>query len=173
MSRVKTLILKKESVYLFGAFLILFAVSTLAPLIKQQAVTGTIVNATLFITTVILGTQSAVFVAILPSVISLAIGFLPSPLAPMVPFIITSNIILVFVFGELKKVNYWIGAVVASLLKFLFLFSTSSIVVNLILKEDLARKVALMMSWPQLFTALGGGAVAFLIFKIFKKYNGG
>ena len=60
------------------------------------------------------------------------------------------------------KRNFWIGVGVASLFKFLFLFSTSSLVVNLLLKKELAGQVSLMMSWPQLMTAFAGGLIAFL-----------
>jgi len=42
-------------------------------------------------------------------------------------------------------------------------------VMNLILKKELALKVSTMMSWPQLLTALLGGLIAYLFLKSTKK----
>jgi len=58
--------------------------------------------------------------------------------------------------------------VTASVLKFIFLWSTSFIVVKLLLKSELAGQVSAMMSWPQLATALLGGVIAYFFLKILK-----
>jgi len=87
----------------------------------------------------------------------------------MVPFIMMGNTILILVFGFFRKKNYWLGVVLASALKFLFLFATSSIVIDLLLKKEVAQKVAAMMSLPQFLTALAGGVIAYLILKSIKK----
>ena len=87
----------------------------------------------------------------------------------MIPFIMIGNTLLVVVFGYLKERDYWLGVIVASVLKFLFLFSISSIVIDLLFKKEIALKVAMMMSWPQLFTALIGGSIAYLFLKNTKK----
>jgi len=87
----------------------------------------------------------------------------------MVPFIMISNVLLVLVFNFLQKRNYWLAVVSASLLKFIFLFSTSSVVIGLLIKKEIVAKVAAMMSWPQLLTALMGGIIAWLVIKTIKK----
>ena len=97
----------------------------------------------------------------IPSVIALSVGTLPAPLAPMVPYIMLSNAILIFAFDAVRKKNYWAAVAVASLLKFAFLFATSSVVIGLLLKQELAMSVSAMMSYPQLLTALLGGVLAF------------
>jgi hypothetical protein len=79
----------------------------------------------------------------------------------MIPFVIVGNAILVMAFGHLRSKNYWLGALTGALLKFAFLFATSSIVANLILNEQIANKAAVMMSWPQLVTAVAGSIIAF------------
>jgi hypothetical protein len=76
---------------------------------------------------------------------------------------------LILVFDYLRQKNYWLGITVSGFLKFLFLFGTSSIVVSLLLKKEIAAKVAAMMSWPQLFTAMAGGVIAYFILKSIKK----
>jgi hypothetical protein len=76
-----------------------------------------------------------------------------------------SNAILVLTFSFLKEKNYWLAIGVSSFLKFIFLFSSSSLVINLLLKKELAQSVASMMSWPQLVTALLGGGLAWIILR--------
>lgn len=149
-------------------FITLVGIVTVAPLIKQQMVVGPIVNATLFIAAATLGTAPAIMVGLIPSVISISVGLLPPVLAPIIPFIMISNAIMVSVFTLFKKKNYFLAVLSASVLKYLFLYSTSSIIINLLLKKEIASQVALMTSWPQLVTALIGGILAFGFLKITK-----
>jgi len=166
MDQTKTLVLKKEIAIVLIQFAILLGIAILAPLLgHQQFITGTIVNATLFISAGLLGGQAAILIGLVPSVIALSFGLLPAVLAPLVPFIMLSNTILVLTFICLKDKNYWLRVIPASLLKYLFLFATSSIVINLLLKKEVTQKVAAMMSWPQLVTALLGGILAYLFLK--------
>jgi len=169
MSQVKALTIKKEKVVALVQFAGLMGIAIAAPLFHNQPITGPIVNAVLFISVVLLGTQGAILIGLIPSLIALSSGFLPPILAPMIPFIMIGNTILIMVFGYLKERNYWLGAISASVLKFLFLFGTSSIVINLLLKKEVAPKVAMIMSWPQLSTALAGALIAYLILKGIKK----
>ncbi|MCX6760622.1 MAG: iron hydrogenase [Candidatus Nealsonbacteria bacterium] len=171
MERIKILAINKGKTLALTQFGILLAIALAAPLMGQQAVTGTIVNAALFISTVLLGVEAGILIGLIPSVISLSVGLLPAALAPMIPFIILGNAILVVSFGYFKEKNYWLGMFSASFLKFLFLFNTSSMVINLFFKKEVAGQVALMMSWPQLFTALSGGLIAYLFLKQCKKIN--
>lgn len=168
MDNIKTLAINKKAILTIAQFGVLVGIASLAPLLKQQAITGPIVNATLFLATYLIGVQAGVLVALFPSLIALSVGLLPALLAPAVPFIITGNIILVLVFNWLKK-NHWQAIISASVLKFLFLYSTSFVVVNLIAKKPVAQKAAAMLSWPQLATALAGGIIAWLVLKALKK----
>lgn len=169
MNQIKTLTINREIIFILIKFIVLVGVATTVPLIGQQAITGSIVNAVLFIMVTILGLQAAILAGLIPSLIALSVGLLPSILAPMIPFIMMGNIILVLVFDYLRKKNYWLGIISASILKFLFLFGTSSIMVNLILKKELAHKMAIIMGWPQLLTALAGGLIAYLFLKSIKR----
>jgi len=135
---------------------------TVAPLVKQQFIVGPIVNATLFISAATIGTAGAIMVGLVPSVISLSVGLLPPVLAPVIPFIMISNALLVSVFAIFRKRNFFLGIVAASVVKYLFLYATSSMVISLLLKKEVASSVAQMMSWPQLVTALAGGVLAWV-----------
>lgn len=169
MHQIKILSISKEKVFVIAQFAALLGIATAAPLFHNQPITGPIVNATLFVAVILLGTQSAILIGLIPSLIALSVGLLPAVMAPMIPFIMMGNTILILVFGFFKKGNYWLGVILASVLKFLFLFATSSIVIDLLFKKEVAQKVAAMMSWPQLLTAFAGGVIAYLILKSIKK----
>lgn len=171
MHKTSTLKLNKVHALSIIKFTALIGVATVAPLFHFQPVTGPIVNATLFIAAATLGAQSAILVGLIPSMIALSAGFLPPVLAPMIPFIMLSNAILIMTYTYLAKNNYWLNIAVGSTLKFLFLFATSAIVINLLLQKEIAQQVALMMSWPQLVTALAGGIIAYPIIKLLKKQD--
>lgn len=165
--QIKTLALNKTKALSLVYFTSLLAVSIIAPLFHYQPITGPIVNACLFIATALLGVQAGIMLGLLPSLVALSVGTLPTPLAPMVPFIMASNAIMVVVFASVRHMSDTVGIIWASVLKFLFLFSTSFIVINLIAKKPIAQKAAAMMSWPQLTTALLGGLLAFAVLKVF------
>ncbi|MDD5289741.1 MAG: hypothetical protein PHT40_00895 [Patescibacteria group bacterium] len=179
-------------------FILLLALATGAPIlgIHSQWLTGPIVNMALILSVFLVGVRGAVLIGLLPSTIALGTGLLPAALAPMVPFIIISNIILVFCISFFRhseggpmnigptdgisvedpiaslgmtNKKYWLGLLFAAGLKFLFLFLTSGIVIKLLLNQKLALPVAQMMSWPQFYTALIGGILAFVVLKILKK----
>lgn len=166
---IREKVLTKKNVLISIEFSVLFAIALVAPIANQQFVTGPLVNAALILATVLLGFENAVLIALFPSLIALSIGLLPPVLLPMIPFIITGNVLYIFIFSKLQKTNYWLGLIPASILKFALLFFSSQFLVNLISTKGLPSAVTLMMSWPQLVTALAGGIIAFGVLKIVKK----
>ncbi len=177
----QTTTLSKVNISYALKFITLLTIATGAPLLglHSQWVTGPIVNMALILAVFVLGVRGALLIGLLPSTIALGTGLLPAVLAPMVPFIIIANTLLVltldyfknqFQDNTLQVTNYSIALVFAAGFKYLLLFSTSSLVAGLLLKQTLATKVATLMSWPQFFTALVGGILAWGILKIVKKY---
>ncbi len=169
MEQARTQTFKRENLYFLSTFVLMIGSAVVAPLLGHQALTGVVVNATLFLATGILGLSSGILVSLVPSLIALATGLLPPVLAPMVAFIMAGNVLLVLTFNFFKDRNYWLGMILASVLKFSFLLGTSSIVISLLLKKEIASQVAMIMSWSQLVTALGGGYLAFFLLKKIKK----
>jgi hypothetical protein len=152
-------------------FIALLLVVCLAPMINNQIITGTIVNASLLIGVVLLGTRGAVLLCFLPSLISLMTGSLAMVMAPMVPFIIIGNVSLVYIFNLLRKKNFFLGLIPAALIKFSFLFLVSNFLISFFIKQPVADKIAVMMSYPQLITALLGGVVAYFVISLNNKNN--
>jgi hypothetical protein len=150
-------------------FLALLAVAVSAPALGSQLLTGTLVNAALFVATAWLGVGAALLIGIIPSIVSSVTGLLPAMMAPMVPFIMLGNAVLILSFSMLRKKSYWGGAVAGSLLKFAFLSVVSSYLITSFVGEKAADKIALMMSTPQLYTALSGALLAYVVLCITKK----
>ena len=168
MENTKVQVLEKVDIKTIACFVGLMAVAIVLPrFIHNQFVTGPIVNATLFLGAYYLGSGPAILVGLVPSVTALSAGLLPLPLAPMVPFIMISNAILIASFNWLKKFNFGSATIVASLAKYLFLYVTASFVISKLMPQTLASKASLiMMAWPQIVTALVGGLIAFGIIKL-------
>jgi hypothetical protein len=166
MNRIKALFPARTNIAVFLALLI---VATLAPYARNQFVTGSIVNGTLLFAVCYLGIRSGLLISIIPSTIALATGVLPAPLAPMIPFIILGNTVLVISFDYLKKINYWLGAISGAVLKFGLLTGMASVVTHLITNKNAAANVAYMMNWPQLVTALAGSLLVFGLLSFKKK----
>ncbi|MEA2088616.1 MAG: iron hydrogenase [Patescibacteria group bacterium] len=165
---VKTNILAVADAKIIANFLFLAGLSILIPAFFHiQFITGPMINAILFLSVVLLGRSSALLIGMIPSVIALSFGLLPALLAPMVPFIMLSNAILIMVFSWLEK-KYWAAVLIASTAKFLFLYFSCSIIMDLIFKKELALKISQILGWTQLATAILGGIIAFLILKSLK-----
>jgi hypothetical protein len=160
------LTIKKEALL---TLVLLIGVAIAAPIFfKQQLITGTLVNTTLIIGVSLLGARDGLLIGLLPSSVALATGLLSPALAPMIPFIIIGNSILVLTFSYLSRINFWVGAITGSVLKFVFLMGTSTVVTGLLINKQIAPAVAQMMSWPQLATALAGSVLAFGVLKLMK-----
>jgi len=135
-------------------------IAVVAPYFGNQLITGSIVNALLFISAAVLGLEYAFLLCLIPSLISIYTGLLPLALAPMVPAIMTGNALLILVFVKLKNRGFWFSAILSAFVKFIFIYFTGII---------LFKNISLMISWPQLASAIAGAAIAYLILKLIKK----
>lgn len=164
--------LVRSGLLLAIAVVIIFAGKNI-PTVNQFFV-GPGVNAVLLLTACISGTFYGVGVGILTPVVALLVGQLPSALGPFVPFIMIGNAIYVLLFGLLKdkfKLGKYIGLLLGSVFKFLFLYLSALKLVELFslnIPKPLLSKLAVMMGVPQLITALIGGIIAIAIIEILK-----
>ena len=151
-------------------FAVLLGIVIIVPaFIHAQWITGPVVNATLLIVAVLIGPMEAVLIGLIPSTVALSAGLLPLPLAPMVPFIMLGNAILIAVFHYLYKKNFFVALGISAFLKFAFLHQTVVWLMSRMLDGKIVAKLAVMMSWPQFFTAVIGGVIAYGLLKGVKK----
>lgn len=143
-----------------------------------QPITGPLVNMMLYLTALHLGMIGGISLGIITPLVALWRGQLPAILAPMMPFIIAGNAVLVIIFKltltklkmMLQSEEGWqmgtrigISIILSATIKFFVMFIGISLVVPHILGIQLPEKIAGMMATPQFFTAIIGGILAFLI----------
>ena len=145
-----------------------------------QLVTGSFVNAVLAVSVLLGGLGCGVTVALISPVLAYLLGIAPMPLT--VPAIMVGNTVYVVVLyllagrSILRRVIAW---AVAAAAKFAALYG---IVVGLIcgvlserllaagtMKPPMLKALPVTFSWPQLITALIGGAVALLMVPVLRK----
>ena len=149
----------------------------------KQLVTGSLVNCVLAVTVLLVGLSSGITVALISPILAFLLNIAPQIL--VVPAIMAGNVVFVlllhFIVGKngksiLRRAIAWIAAAVA---KFGVLYG---IVAGLIcgafapalmaagnLKQPMIAALTFKFGWPQLVTALIGGAVALLITPMLKK----
>jgi len=159
---------RKLQLSLLFSFLIFF----IPAFVHQQFLTGPIINALLILSFLYLGKNKALFLALIPSTVALSRGLLPLTLAPMVPFIMISNCLYLLTFAKLQttsQIKNFVAIFLSAIIKSAFLFIVSKLLMENMLVAPLASKIASMMSWPQLWTAILGGILALLIDSGLKK----
>ncbi len=153
-------------------FAFLSAIVLVSPLVFSQPITGSFVNAALFLSAAFFGFRKESFlIATVPSLVAVSTGQLPMALAPVVPFIMAGNLLLVFLadrgFRNGKK--FVITAITSSFAKSALLFAVGFLFsVTLFRGTPLAGTVLTVFGWLQLATALVGAAIAFGVLRILR-----
>lgn len=158
-----------------GLFSILSILSFIVPFSfgHPQWLVGILVNTSLFVSALFLPKKYFLVLAVFPSLGVLARGLVFGPftlfLVYFLPFIWLANLILILFFKEcLNRFGYFSSVIVSSMAKFLFLFVVANIYFNLHVVPAMFLQT---MGYVQLFTALVGGLVSFVIFNIYGKRN--
>jgi len=136
-----------------------------------QPVTGPVINAVLFISVLTVNPFSGAAIGVLTPLIAFVRGILPPPLAPMIPFIAAGNVLLVFAFkfiGSLVRVDFkqplsgsgLVAIFLSSLLKFSLLAGAVRFLI------EVPAPVSQIMTLPQLYTAVTGGILALIVYRI-------
>ena len=132
-----------------------------------QLLVGTLVNATLFASVILLQRKLFLPIIILPSIGVVSRGLIFGPFTPFLiyflPFIWLGNLSLVLVFKKsFPFFGYLLSAILASFVKLLILFSFA----NLFFRFNLVPRLFLSaMGINQLITACLGGLFSFLFLK--------
>lgn len=142
----------------------IYALSFTIPLLfsAPQLITGSVVNALLFIATTRMSKKAIVPVLLLPSVGALLHGVIFGPqtifLVYFLPFIWTGNYMLTLLFSGLKTQPYWIRLIFASVGKYMLLVASAGLYYHLGIVPALFVS---SMGIIQLTTAFIGGIIAY------------
>lgn len=145
---------------------------------NSNFVVGPLVNACILIATAAAGLWGGVIVSIVSPFSALITGAtLP---IPFLPFVALGNLVLAVAFyfslkgkklkASLKEYTKYIGILVGSILKFLFLFAAVATFLSIYdAPEKLHSVMYFTFSWPQLVTAIVGGVIALVVIKALEK----
>ena len=148
-----------------------------------QLVTGSCVNAVLAISALVGGLSCGAVVALCSPVLAFLLGIAPQILT--VPAIMAGNTVFVVLLSLLadktgknmvKQAIAWVAAAAA---KFATLYAivvwlicgvlSQNLLASGVMKPPMLQALPATFSWPQLFTALIGGAVALIITPVLRK----
>jgi len=177
--------MKKKILWITETAVMLALLVTLQTLTKPmgQLVTGSCVNAILAVTTLVAGLSSAALVALVSPALAFLLGIAPQILT--VPAIMIGNTVYVVLLHCIagkngkniaRRAAAWL---IAAFAKFAALYAVVVWIICGVLSEQLLAAGTLKppmlnvlpatFSWPQLITALIGGAVAMLITPVIRK----
>lgn len=135
--------------------LVVLTLLVMLQMIKMpQYITGTLVNMGLILTAATAGPIYGVFVGVATPVTALAMGILPTPLAGMVPFIGIANALFVGGYAVVGRRYPVLGVALGTVVKVALLMTAVKAFVTV------PPPVAVMMQWPQAYTAVSGGLLA-------------
>jgi hypothetical protein len=158
---------------LLAAAIVFQVIGKNVPEINQFFV-GPVINAILILLACMCGAFWGVCAGVLTPVLALLVGQLSAPLAPFIPFIMIGNSLFVLGFALLNKHKNWgkyTGVIIGAVVKFAFLSVAAAKLValfNLGIPPKVAEKLAVSMGTPQLITALAGGFLALLLYRLLK-----
>ena len=160
-----------ETAIMLALLVILQAVTKSA----SQLVTGSCVNAVLAVSVLMSGFSSGLTVALVSPFAAFLLGIGPQ-LLPIVPAIALGNGIYVLLLNLLvgKKAGmmgkaFGLGASAIAKALALYLVVVKLLCSILPLKQPQIDKFSTMFAWPQLITALVGGAIALMIVPVIRK----
>ena len=179
--------MRKKVLWITETAVMLALLVTLQALTKPmgQLVTGSCVNAVLAITVLLVGMGSSIAVALISPLCAFLLGIAPN-FVTVLP-IMAGNVCFVVLLRLICGKALWrqpVALVAAAGVKFgvLYLlvvkvicgFASGALLGKKIgngvgLPPPMLKKLPAMFTWPQLFTALIGGAVALLIVPVLKK----
>ena len=132
------------------------------PPIFSTFIIGTLVNACLLIAVEAAGWWAAIFIAVVAPVVAWFQQLLPVPL--LILPVAAANTAYILIYGALLTKRRWSGLALAALAKtFLLYGSAHLLLMQLAIPSNIAAGVLFVMSWPQLFTALAGGILAYQV----------
>ena len=160
-----------ETAIMLALLVILQAVTKSA----GQIVTGSCVNAVLAVSVLVSGLSSGLTVALISPFAAFLLGIGPQ-LLPIVPAIALGNAVFVLMLSRLcgKKPPVWRKALAVAGSAGTKFLTLHLVVVRFLcnvlpLKQPQIATFSTMFAWPQLITALIGGAAALLIVPVLRK----
>lgn len=174
----------RKTLFIARLSLLVAITFTIEMLGLPQPITGPLVNFFIILTTLILGPLSGIALGAITPVLAVLRGQLPAFLAPLVPFIMVGNSLLVIGFytvrmaflhpvksrhNDLLLFSSWLAILTGAILKFIWLAGSVKVVLPIIFSIHLNKKFITAMMVPQLITAVVGAVLALAIYALLLK----
>lgn len=168
---------KVKKIVLTGLFTALLIVLQYITKPMGQLVTGACVNFVLIAAAMLAGLVPSIVVAVISPFFAYAFGIGPQ-LLPVVPAIAAGNLVLCLIYslvfsnlGSNKVMSWIISIIFGAAVKFgvIYLLAVKTIIPMLGLPAQKATAMGAAFGITQMFTALLGGAAAFIIIPLIKK----
>lgn len=145
---------------------ILLAIALVFQFVKMgQLVTGSGINCVLIIAAEICGWPWSAAIGAITPFMALVLGVQPPAIIPAIPFIMAGNIIFGIVYSVFKNRNKIIAVGFAAVIKFGLLYAAVHYFISV------KPPIQAALSFPQLLTALIGGAIALIIIEVLNRTN--
>lgn len=138
---------------------------------NSNFIVGPLVNACLLVSVVAAGIYGGLVIAVAAPLFAALTS--SGPVAPFItvfsPFIAAGNFVLILMFYLLRNKNKWFGIIAGAVLKFIVIYS--GLLIMLGFREvpgNLQAVLKFMFGWPQIVTALIGGAIAIIVINALK-----
>lgn len=126
---------------------------------------GTLVNATLLVTVVLLGLGSGTIICVAAPMVAFFQGHIAFPW--MVPIIAIGNFTIILIYYLFHSKAKGTAVLLSSFTKFVFLLISTRWFIGLLeVPAKPAQVLSYAFSWPQLITALLGGIVSISVLRI-------
>lgn len=166
--------LTRASMMVVFAFIITFIGARLGTAMFNQFVVGPLINAVIISAVLYTDLKFGVLVSLVTPLLAVITGQFTA--VPFAPFIMAGNATLAVIFyccsKYAGKFGSYIGIAAGALLKTIVLTVSIRYLVALFkigLPKPMVAKLSVMMSYPQLYSAVAGGIVAMIFYSIFAK----
>ncbi|MFU0801308.1 MAG: ECF transporter S component [Xylanivirga thermophila] len=162
---------------LLALTLVFQSLRNIIPQGMDQYIIGSLVNACLIISAIIVGMGGGIAISVIAPLVALLQGEIAFPI--LVPFVAIGNSVIVIVVALLYDKNKYLALSLGTILKFLVLYIMivymAIPIITPKLPPEKAKKVtsllSLKFSWPQLVTAAIGSIIAISIVPAITKAN--
>ena len=172
-----------ETASLLALLICLQAVGSMIPQpLMKQLVTGTFVNCVLAVATLVAGLSSGIAIALISPVCAFLLGIAPNfiTVLPIMAGNVCFVVLLKLLFGKSKIFALGVAAIAKFAVLYLLVVQVICGIASpallgqtvgdiVVLAPPMLKMLPTMFSWPQLVTALTGGAIALLIFPTLQK----
>jgi len=168
--------LTRASMLLVFALIIILIGSRFGGVTFNSFVVGPLVNGVIITTVLITDTKFGILVGICTPILAVLTGQLAAPMVPFSPFIMLGNATYALLFGisykYIKNYGSYAGIALGAVFKMIILLTSVKYLVPLFgvnIPKPVLTKLSVMMSYPQIITAVSGGIVALIFYSIYKR----